>query len=243
MEMERQLRDVLDAASFDRAVIRVGNGIYNFGSDRCILRLDVDNRVLASSGDDGASFIPVADFIRKLSTTPTPIQEQGVEENAAGATTAGVRRTSSLQDAGATPQGPPATSTVQRKGILNYQQPKLTSVSIGSPQLSANRMAAMEPMPFYAQPHRSTSSEPVVKDKPFVGGGVSSRPSEVLSLAGRQSREASPQPVVGDAMRSWVGRERQAGPPVSQILLNFGQPPRTLSASPLRTTQQTRRHP
>lgn len=62
--MEQKLREALDKASFECAVIRIENGVYNFGpSVRAIVELTPDSEVVASH--DGP-FEPIDDFINSI---------------------------------------------------------------------------------------------------------------------------------------------------------------------------------
>eukprot|EP00747_Dinoflagellata_sp_TGD_P118368 gnl/TRDRNA2_/TRDRNA2_172802_c0_seq9.p1 gnl/TRDRNA2_/TRDRNA2_172802_c0~~gnl/TRDRNA2_/TRDRNA2_172802_c0_seq9.p1 ORF type:complete len:436 (-),score=67.40 gnl/TRDRNA2_/TRDRNA2_172802_c0_seq9:56-1363(-) len=64
--MESKLRSALDKASFECAVVRVQNGVYNFGPlVRAVVELRSDGDV-AASRDDGATWEPIDDFIRSI---------------------------------------------------------------------------------------------------------------------------------------------------------------------------------
>mmetsp|Transcript_33659 Transcript_33659/g.106927 ORF Transcript_33659/g.106927 Transcript_33659/m.106927 type:complete len:722 (-) Transcript_33659:224-2389(-) len=63
--MEQKLREALDEASFECAVVRVETGIYNFGpAVRAMVKLTPENDVVASR-DDG-HFQPIGEFIRNI---------------------------------------------------------------------------------------------------------------------------------------------------------------------------------
>jgi hypothetical protein len=64
--MEQKLREALDRASFECPVVRVENGIYNFGPNiRAVVDLSPDNEVLACLQDDG-DWAPIDEFIRNI---------------------------------------------------------------------------------------------------------------------------------------------------------------------------------
>jgi len=64
--MEQKLRDALDRASFECAVVRVENGVYNFGPNVCaIVDLSQENEVIACLQGD-ADWLPIDSFIRSI---------------------------------------------------------------------------------------------------------------------------------------------------------------------------------
>jgi len=65
--MEQKLREALDHASFECAVIRIETGVYDFGpSVRAEVRLTMDNEVVASREEDSSHFEPIDEFIRSV---------------------------------------------------------------------------------------------------------------------------------------------------------------------------------
>lgn len=74
--MEQKLREALDRASFECAVVRIENGVYNFGPNVCaVVELTAENEVLACQQDSG-DWAPIDDFIRSLAQRPL-LQNQG----------------------------------------------------------------------------------------------------------------------------------------------------------------------
>lgn len=64
--MEQKLREALDRASFECAVVRIENGIYNFGPNVCaVVELTPENEVMACHQDVG-EWSPIGDFILSL---------------------------------------------------------------------------------------------------------------------------------------------------------------------------------
>mmetsp|Transcript_15905 Transcript_15905/g.29095 ORF Transcript_15905/g.29095 Transcript_15905/m.29095 type:complete len:623 (+) Transcript_15905:94-1962(+) len=63
--MEQKLREALDKASFECQVVRVENGIYEFGSNRAVVELTEEHQVVASV--EGKPFEPIDDFIENIS--------------------------------------------------------------------------------------------------------------------------------------------------------------------------------
>jgi len=63
--MEHKLREALDRASFECAVVRIETGVYDFGPNvRAVVELTQDNEVVASQGD--GVFEPIDDFIQNI---------------------------------------------------------------------------------------------------------------------------------------------------------------------------------
>jgi len=72
--MEQKLREALDSASFECAVVRVETGVYNFGPlVRATVKLTADNEVVAARED--GHFEPIEDFIRNIAREARSPQE------------------------------------------------------------------------------------------------------------------------------------------------------------------------
>jgi len=72
--MEQKLREALDSASFECAVVRVETGVYNFGPHvRATVKLTADNEVVAARED--GHFEPIEDFIRNIAREARSPQE------------------------------------------------------------------------------------------------------------------------------------------------------------------------
>lgn len=68
--MEQKLREALDRASFECAVVRIENGVYNFGPNvRAVVELTPENEVVACQ-QDGGDFTPIDEFIRAVAQRP-----------------------------------------------------------------------------------------------------------------------------------------------------------------------------
>jgi len=82
--MERKLREALDSASFQRAVVRIENGVYDFGpSVRAVVKLSADDEVVACRKDSGDPFEPISDFIRAVAQEgqrPQPMMDRAGED-------------------------------------------------------------------------------------------------------------------------------------------------------------------
>lgn len=74
--MESKLREALDKAAFERAVVRVESGVYDFGQMRAIVRLTSDNEVVASRQDGQNRFEPIDDFIRNVAKRSLVTEDQ-----------------------------------------------------------------------------------------------------------------------------------------------------------------------
>lgn len=72
MLMEQRLREALDRASFESAVVRVESGIYNFGPTvRAVVELTADNEVVATHWpcDNDSPWEPIDDFIHNITAS------------------------------------------------------------------------------------------------------------------------------------------------------------------------------
>lgn len=79
--MEQKLREALDKASFECAVVRMDTGIYNFGpSVRAMVELNADNEVIASR--DGVHFEHIDFFIQHIAQQSRHEQAQFTEPGA-----------------------------------------------------------------------------------------------------------------------------------------------------------------
>lgn len=79
MHMEGKLRDALDRASFECAVVRVEPGIYNFGpSVRAVVELDDDGEAIASR--DGGPFHPIEEFIRDIGRESAAAEQEQADQ-------------------------------------------------------------------------------------------------------------------------------------------------------------------
>lgn len=112
--MEQKLREALDRASFECAVVRIENGLYNFGPNVCaVVELAADNEVVACQQDAvPAKWTPIDEFIRSIAQRPTALQLQGASStpNVAQPTAAAAVAPASSQDAALERRqyGPPA---------------------------------------------------------------------------------------------------------------------------------------
>ncbi|CAD7955599.1 unnamed protein product [Amoebophrya sp. A120] len=216
IEMEKQLKEVLDSIAFDRAVIRVGNGLYNFGDSRCLLKLDESNRVVASS-DGGTSFLPIAEYLKALQK---PKQKNGVLN---------FQQPKLACMSIASPQLS-ATRMVSADNSAVVQPQRATSAG---PTMKAG---------FGISPRLQFSTAGGVASGP---GSAVAREWSPAQGGLRLTMSASQSTAAGQTTSSNSGTApaaRQQGPPVSQprMLLNLGSggggmPSRAFSSSPLRT--------
>jgi len=71
--MEQKLREALDRASFECAVVRVENGIYNFGPNVCaIVDLSPETEVIACLQGEG-EWMAIDEFIRNIAQRPAAV--------------------------------------------------------------------------------------------------------------------------------------------------------------------------
>lgn len=69
--MEQKLREALDNASFECAVVRVDTGIYNFGAVTAMVELAAETMEVVALRSDG-TFEPIDDFIRHIAQESRP---------------------------------------------------------------------------------------------------------------------------------------------------------------------------
>jgi len=80
--MEQKLRESLDRASFECAVVRVENGVYNFGPNVCaVVELTAEGEVLACQRD-GGDWAPIDEFIQSIAQRPPPPLHQQASSSA-----------------------------------------------------------------------------------------------------------------------------------------------------------------
>lgn len=173
--MEQKLREALDRASFECAVVRIENGIYSFGPNVCaIVELTQENEVVACQ-QGTAEWIPVDEFIRCSAQRPQ-LSATGSKASPVDNTVSSVSSSSDMQ--GDRRQFGPPAKPGQPPYPTGSPPPVPTPVTVSSA-------------------HAAVSSTSPRRVAPVVQGGTtSSHPSAAPAVTmGRQAAGSTPERV------------------------------------------------
>lgn len=213
--MEQRLREALDGASFECAVVRVESGIYDFGpSVRAVVKLTAEGEVVACQGE--GPWVPIDDFIRDIAQS-RQLQEAPAAASDAGAT--GRER--------ATPMEVDASGqTPGRRVAAPAAAPRLGTM----PQ--AMGMTAISSIP--AQSVTQSTSPPRMPPQaaiPLSQGPVLHKVRAVSPSGNEGSIETSASNVPSMVTAPMLGRQ-SAGSTPERLRMPGQPPPGTLGSTP-----------
>lgn len=234
--MEQRLREALDRASFECAVVRNESGTYNFGPHVCaVVELTPENEVVACLQESG-DWAPIDDFIRSVAQRPAPAGTSSAGSNTAPLALASswpgpspvVGNKASPADAAgnSTPGGEPPNERrlfgpPAKAGVSPYgsSQALGTSLSMSGASSSVSstsprRVASVIPS---TTPLAAAKSAPLAPAKGLQGGSASA------PLV--QSGGSSSAPVVQAAPPGVLGR-RSAGSTPERVRMPLQPSPR-----------------
>eukprot|EP00929_Paragymnodinium_shiwhaense_P079161 TRINITY_DN41171_c0_g1_i1.p1 TRINITY_DN41171_c0_g1~~TRINITY_DN41171_c0_g1_i1.p1 ORF type:complete len:736 (+),score=170.55 TRINITY_DN41171_c0_g1_i1:102-2309(+) len=213
--MEAQLRDALDRASFECAVVRIEPGVYSFGpSVQAVVELTADGEAIASQ--DGMNFIPIEEFIRNIANEQrlhaAAAEQDPIEPASVAAPT---------PPAGLPQQRPAATelpngNTGPAAGAAAVEAQQSTTPVAPAAALPAPAAAAVVP-PVQAQlpsqgvakasgPAAATASRPAAPGSPRHSAhrpiGATTPQRVPMTSASQPARNSSPIPLVREGTRT-----------------------------------------
>jgi len=174
--MEQKLREALDRASFECAVVRIENGVYNFGPNVCaVVDITPENEVVACHQDNG-DWAPIDEFIRSIAQRPPPVIQYPGSGSAAP-------QTASASASASASSWPPSSGGSKASPVDNA----VSSAGTGSEAPSERRLFG-PPAKAAQPPHSTDSSQRLGTPVPISSHGAvaSTSPRRVAPIVTQQ---------------------------------------------------------
>jgi len=213
--MEEKLRDALDRAAFECAVVRVETGIYEFGPSRALVELTPSGEVIAS--EDGENFEPIDSFILGIASETQEDHQEDHQAPESDAAESSPLRGSQYGEAeefeasagSATLPQPPSSVAMDPARLWQGSclaahpsqaasnswwpsagsgtQPVSLPARLGGAQLGPGRVPSPARVPHQAQSKPAPSSPPRQASQTLTPRGYMGVPVSVQAMPGRSS--------------------------------------------------------